>query len=54
MHWDELVRIAQRELEEEERRKKIEQIKNELRKKVQIPWWKKLLSYRVKFYSVEQ
>lgn len=54
MYWEELQRLAIRELEEEERRKIINEIKNKLRRKKDLPWYIKYFPYRIKIYRVDQ
>jgi hypothetical protein len=54
MHWEELHRIAKKELEEEERRKIIQEIKDKLRQKKELPWHVKYFPYRIKIYRVDQ
>lgn len=54
MDWHELERIAVRELQEEEKRKKIEEIKGKLKKRKELSWVQKFFPYRIKIYRVDQ
>ena len=47
MEWHELERIAIRELQEEEKRKKIDEIKKKLKNQKPKKWWNKYIPYRI-------